>query len=126
MVVWAQEEPKNMGFWGYMEPRLRTVFTHLQQQRHLQEQEQEQEQERLRVDGFSDRTDTDSLDNLDDPIFTDRKSGRTRTGPYSDNPGNYTYALKYVGRPPAASPATGSFEVHQFEMKRLVAEVFEA
>lgn len=29
-IVWAQEEPKNMGSWGYIEPRMRTVTRDLE------------------------------------------------------------------------------------------------
>ena len=32
-IVWFQEEPKNMGAWTYMEPRLRTVAKHLSDDR---------------------------------------------------------------------------------------------
>ncbi len=28
-LVWCQEEPKNMGCWPYVGPRLRTAFSHL-------------------------------------------------------------------------------------------------
>ena len=33
--------------------------------------------------------------------------------------------LRYVGRPPSASPATGSYRIHVAEMKRFVEEALE-
>jgi 2-oxoglutarate dehydrogenase E1 component len=60
-LVWAQEEPKNMGGWTFMEPRLRELAgSHLR--------------------------------------------------------------LSYVGREPSASPATGSYVIHELEQKKLVEE----
>jgi len=35
-------------------------------------------------------------------------------------------ALRYVGRPASASPATGSHTIHQMEQQRLVKEAFES
>jgi multifunctional 2-oxoglutarate metabolism enzyme len=60
-LVWAQEEPKNMGGWTFVEPRLENL-----------------------------------LPACERPI--------------------------YVGRSPSASPATGSYAIHQAEQTRLVAE----
>jgi 2-oxoglutarate decarboxylase len=60
-VAWTQEEPKNMGGWTFVEPRLREILP----------------------DG----------------------SG-----------------LRYVGRDPSASPATGSYTVHNLEQEKLVRE----
>jgi 2-oxoglutarate dehydrogenase E1 component len=60
-LVWAQEEPKNMGGWTFVEQRLESL-----------------------------------LPNCDRAI--------------------------YVGRSPSASPATGSYAIHQLEQARLVAE----
>ena len=58
-LVWAQEEPKNMGGWTFVEPRLENLLTGCAR-----------------------------------PI--------------------------YVGRAPSASPATGSYSIHQLEQARLV------
>jgi len=60
-LVWAQEEPKNMGGWTFVEPRLENLLSRCER-----------------------------------PI--------------------------YVGRAPSASPATGSYAIHQAEQTRLVAE----
>jgi 2-oxoglutarate dehydrogenase complex dehydrogenase (E1) component-like enzyme len=35
-----------------------------------------------------------------------------------------TQTLRYIGRPPSASPATGSHTIHQMEQQRLVREAF--
>jgi 2-oxoglutarate dehydrogenase complex dehydrogenase (E1) component-like enzyme len=60
-IVWAQEEPKNMGAWTFVEPRLEKLV------------------------------------------------------PVCERP-------IYVGRAPAASPATGSYHIHQAEQAKLLAE----
>jgi 2-oxoglutarate dehydrogenase complex dehydrogenase (E1) component-like enzyme len=60
-IVWAQEEPQNMGGWNFMRPRLEALA-----------------------------------------------KGRMET--------------RYVGRAPSASPATGSYTIHQLEQARLVKE----
>ena len=60
-LVWAQEEPKNMGGWTFVEQRLENL-----------------------------------LPNCERPV--------------------------YVGRSPSASPATGSYAIHQAEQAKLVAE----
>jgi 2-oxoglutarate dehydrogenase E1 component len=64
-VVWVQEEPRNMGAWSFIEPRLRELLPD-------------------------------------------------------------TCVLTYQGRDDAASPATGSFGLHEVEEKALVARVFGA
>ena len=60
-VVWLQEEPRNMGAWVFMRPRLEAII--------------------------------------------------------SDN-----QVLKYVGRDPSASPATGSYTIHKLEEERFLSE----
>lgn len=60
-IVWTQEEPKNMGGWGFVEPRLRQI-----------------------------------------------KPEKT--------------SLDYVGRSASASPATGSYAIHNLEQTKLVEE----
>ena len=64
-IVWAQEEPQNMGGWTFVEPRLRQVL----------------------------------------PVNT---------------------TLKYVGRSPSASPATGSYAIHNLEQEKLVSDALDA
>ncbi|CAI5727117.1 unnamed protein product [Peronospora effusa] len=63
-IVWVQEEPKNMGAYSHVLPRLRTVLKQL--------------------------------------------------GDFRE--------ISYIGRPPSASPATGQYEVHVYEMKAIVDE----
>ncbi|HKY30540.1 MAG TPA: multifunctional oxoglutarate decarboxylase/oxoglutarate dehydrogenase thiamine pyrophosphate-binding subunit/dihydrolipoyllysine-residue succinyltransferase subunit [Pyrinomonadaceae bacterium] len=63
-LVWAQEEPQNMGGWTFVEPRLEGL-----------------------------------LPGCEAPI--------------------------YVGRPASASPATGSYSIHQLEQAKLIHEAFE-
>ena len=72
-LVWAQEEPKNMGYWAYVAPRIAT---------------------------------------------TERA---TRTRATSD-----ISRLRYVGRPPAASAATGSFAIHTTETASVINQALDA
>ena len=60
-IVWTQEEPRNMGGWTFVEPRLRDILP----------------------DGVT---------------------------------------LQYVGRAASASPATGSYAIHNLEQAKLVDE----
>lgn len=60
-IVWAQEEPQNMGGWGFVEPRIRAIVP----------------------------------------------AGRS---------------FEYVGRTASASPATGSYAIHNLEQSKLVSE----
>jgi len=63
-ICWVQEEPKNRGAWGYMEPRLREL--------------------------------------LPDPAV-----------------------LTYFGRDEGASPATGSYKMHQVEEQEIISHALE-
>lgn len=60
-IIWAQEEPQNMGGWAFVESRIRAVLP----------------------------------------------EGRV---------------LQYVGRTPSASPATGSYAIHNLEQSKLIEE----
>jgi len=67
-ILWVQEEPKNMGAWSYVQPRIRTATSHL---------------------------------------LNDSREAR------------------YVGRAPAASPATGMSRVHAIEQNELIQTALE-
>ena len=72
-VVWVQEEPKNMGYWSYVAPR----------------------------------------------IATTERATRARASSEHDR-------LRYVGRPPAASAATGSFAIHTAESASIINQALDA
>ena len=69
-LVWCQEEPKNMGFWTFVQPRVNTAVRE------------------LLYDDTSSSSSSSSLGGGDE------SSSRSRE-------------VRYVGRPAAASPATG-------------------
>lgn len=69
-LTWVQEEPKNMGAWAYVQPRLATALRELCR-------------------------------------------GREHTN------------VRFVGRATSATTATGSFQVHQMEMKAIINAAFE-
>ncbi|CAI7873966.1 unnamed protein product [Closterium sp. NIES-53] len=68
-LLWAQEEPKNMGAWPYIRPRVATLLHSL----------------------------------------------------CPDHPATSAPTpIRFVGRAPSASPATGSFAIHQSETKAII------
>eukprot|EP01012_Entosiphon_sulcatum_P014981 TRINITY_DN2000_c0_g1_i1.p1 TRINITY_DN2000_c0_g1~~TRINITY_DN2000_c0_g1_i1.p1 ORF type:complete len:1001 (-),score=244.47 TRINITY_DN2000_c0_g1_i1:917-3919(-) len=74
-IVWCQEEPKNMGSWVYVRPRLHTAMGELRRDRARE---------------------------------------------------MFYRSVKYCGRPPSASPATGYLSVHKKEHERLVRQAFSS
>ena len=81
-LVWCQEEPKNMGFWTFVQPRVNTAVRELLQ---------------------------------------DGAAGGGGGGGGTNNT-IITREVRYVGRPAAASPATGSPTIHAAETKALINE----
>ena len=71
-LVWCQEEPKNMGFWTFVQPRINTALRELL--------------------------------------------------PANKNAPGGTAEVRYVGRPAAASPATGSPTIHAAETRAVIGE----
>ena len=98
-ITWVQEAPKNMGPWSFLQARFRTAVRAygLEQQ------------------GFGGRSELDSNDLVDGPGDASKSAQGPRLLP----------ALHYIGRPAAASTATGSFRVHMAEQKALINAVFE-
>ncbi|KAK1126621.1 hypothetical protein K0M31_004247 [Melipona bicolor] len=107
-LIWAQEEPKNQGAWTYIQPRF---YTALNGTRSV----------------FSGSTSYDSRGSggwfsgwfsstkptvVSEPLSVESNKLKQRT-------------LRYVGRPTAASPATGSKMQHLKELKQLFDDSFE-
>ncbi len=98
-VVWAQEEPKNMGAWAYVEPRLRATLKALGPQA------------RALIGGLLTATLTSppSLPLITLPCSVSASHilfGRARV------PQHAAREVAYAGRPVSASPATAQFELH--------------
>lgn len=89
-LVWCQEEPKNMGAWGYVQPRLLTALR----------------QCGTTADGYS------SGSTSEDAGF------EAAEGSPAAYWGQKT--VKYIGRAAAASPATASFSIHQKELAEII------
>ena len=83
-IVWAQEEPKNMGFWAFVQPRVATALRELVARR--------------------------------------LKSSAGGAAPGAGAGPGAARSIRYVGRPAAASPASGSSTIHARETKALVDE----
>lgn len=95
-IVWAQEEPKNMGAWSYVQPRLLTALRHCGE---------------AAVDSTS--SDEDAA-----VINGSRRSARHVN--WAEK------RVRYIGRSSAASPATASFAIHQQEMQDIIQAALEA
>ena len=95
-ITWVQEAPKNMGPWAWLQTRFRAAV-----------RAYGLEQERHGTSGVRARDAHDLVDN--------GERGEPKLLP----------ALHYIGRPAAASPATGSYRVHLQEQKELLRAVFE-
>jgi 2-oxoglutarate dehydrogenase E1 component len=95
-ITWVQEMPKNMGPWSWLQPRFRAAVRAHGLERHGT------------FDHALDATDLATK-------CVDASHGTLRLLP----------ALHYIGRPAAASPATGSFRIHLAEQKALLDAVFE-
>ena len=149
-LVWVQEEPQNMGFWGYVDQRIRTMVRVLDPERvvevagrayrraRLHPEYSELVRRSVNSDGGSE-VDSDSAgpwtghdtapagDRAPSPATDSGAAvhGGGR-GVYGSGAGegsvpvdvkpDYAQIVRYVGRPVAAA-ATGSFHVHQAEMR---------
>jgi len=91
-LVWCQEEPKNMGAWGYVRPRLLTALKHC---------------------GTPDDPYAHSSSSSDEEEIA--AAGVSTPAPHWAQHG-----VKYIGRSAAASPATASFSIHQKEITEII------
>lgn len=92
-LVWVQEEPKNMGAWSYVQPRLLTALRHCGQ------------------------TSADTSSSSDEEAPGLRNGSSSRKWRHVDWSSKQ---VRYIGRAAAASPATASFAIHQQEMQDIV------
>jgi 2-oxoglutarate dehydrogenase complex dehydrogenase (E1) component-like enzyme len=126
--VWVQEEPKNAGGYAYVEPRFRTAIRAAFDAESSDggggvsgvgggggvggdESGGAGGQEQRRAVRFQPGSTTRKAPTL----FETNRWGDARR----------MKRLRYVGRPPSASPATGSYRIHVAEMKRFVEEALE-
>jgi 2-oxoglutarate dehydrogenase complex dehydrogenase (E1) component-like enzyme len=89
-LVWCQEEPKNMGAWGYVQPRLLTALKHC-------------------------GSTTDFYGSSSSSRLTEVDCAAAAEAAYWAQRG-----VKYVGRAAAASTATASFSIHQKELAEII------
>ena len=95
-LVWCQEEPKNMGAWGYVQPRLLTALRHC---------------------GTGDHDGSSSSSSSDEEEAAAAAALGSSNGSV---PHWVQHGVKYVGRAAAASPATASFSIHQKETAEII------
>jgi len=88
-LVWCQEEPKNMGFWAFVQPRVQTALR--------------------------------ELGGLGGGGGGGGGGSASSGGGGSSGSSCGVRDVRYVGRPAAASPATGSPSIHAAETKALIA-----
>jgi 2-oxoglutarate dehydrogenase complex dehydrogenase (E1) component-like enzyme len=105
-LVWAQEEPKNMGAWAFVRPRLAAALRHYFSSSSSGDDEE------------SDDGNGEDSDDGDD-VARLRRQERLGARPRA------LREVRYVGRPPSASPATASFAIHQKESAEILEAAFE-
>lgn len=104
-LVWAQDEPKNMGAWGYVQRRIHAAIKAADALlRYAQ----------LGQSIVSGSTTANSATLSLFPVFVDRSPGWL----------SHRY-LRYIGRPTSAATATGSTHWHRVEEYRILYEVFD-
>ncbi|XP_029045631.1 2-oxoglutarate dehydrogenase, mitochondrial isoform X3 [Osmia bicornis bicornis] len=106
-LIWAQEEPKNQGGWTYVQPRFNTA---LNGTRPVSSGNTSSESSGGWFSGwFSSSKPTTTTASNSESVESDKPKQRT---------------VRYVGRPTAASPATGSKMQHLKELKQLFDDSF--
>lgn len=90
-LVWVQEEPKNMGAWSYVQPRLLTALRH----------------------GGETAAVASSGDEKAETASNSTGNGNQTVDWASKQ-------VRYIGRAAAASPATASFTIHQQETQDII------
>jgi 2-oxoglutarate dehydrogenase E1 component len=93
-LVWVQEEPKNMGAWSYVQPRLLTALRHCSQGSGI-------------GSGIGSGSDSSGEDERRSAVGV----GEVDWG---------SKRVHYVGRAAAASPATASFAIHLKELQDII------
>jgi len=111
-LVWCQEEPKNMGYWAFAQPRINTAVREIL------------EVEVGRRAAFGGDDDGDDDGDGGGGNETNEVWGEPRGGSFSSSGTgrDEVRRVRYVGRPAAASPATGSPAIHAIETRALVHE----
>jgi 2-oxoglutarate dehydrogenase E1 component len=92
-LVWCQEEPKNMGAWGYVQPRLRAALRHCND---------------------------DAAPGASSSSSGSGSSSDDEAAAGAGAAGVVVHDVRYVGRAAAASPATASFGIHQKETQEII------
>ena len=115
-LTWVQEEPKNMGAYGFIKPRFDALVNHMNSE------------DAHSTMGVWDRraahklaSSDGSKSNLWDFLgSSDTEGGDEEVPKYRMK----RRLISYIGRKPAASPATGSYKTHQQEQDELIEMVF--
>ena len=102
-VCWVQEEPKNLGFWHYVQPRIETALRTF---------------DRDHQGHHTDDADGEPLTEWHGTEEALSEGESQSTAPFADR-SDVSYRVRYIGRPPAQSPATGSVVTHMSEMDTL-------
>lgn len=113
-LVWCQEEPKNMGYWAFAQPRINTAVREI-----------------LEVDrgginraaAFGGDDDGDDGGDETNEVWGEPRDSFSSSGTVTDRYRPLQVRrVRYVGRPASASPATGSPAIHAAETRALVHE----
>ena len=117
-LVWCQEEPKNMGYWAFAQPRINTAV------REILEVDRGGIDRAAAFGGDDDGDDGDGDGDDRNEVWAPERAGEKKTNRRDEktNRRDEVRRVRYVGRPAAASPATGSPVIHAAETRALVHE----
>ena len=112
-LVWCQEEPKNMGYWAFAQPRINTAVREILEVDRRNQSRGGVRRRRRRDDDGDDRNEV---------WAPNGRARRRRIDGTRRRIDGTRFGVRYVGRPAAASPATGSPVIHAAETRALVHE----
>ena len=118
-LVWCQEEPKNMGYWAFAQPRVNTAV------REILEVDRGGINRAAAFGGDDDGDDGDGDGDDRNEVWAPERAGEKKTNRRDEKTNrnrDEVRRVRYVGRPAAASPATGSPVIHAAETRALVHE----
>ena len=117
-LVWCQEEPKNMGYWAFAQPRINTAV------REILEVDRGGINRAAAFGGDDDGDDGDGDGDDRNEVWAPERAGEKKTNRRDEKTNRRDEGRRGrdVGRPAAASPATGSPVIHAAETRALVHE----
>ena len=115
-LVWCQEEPKNMGYWAFAQPRINTAV------REILEVDRGGINRAAAFGGDDDGDDDGDGGDDRNEVWAPERAGEKKTNRRDEKTNRRDEVRRVRYRPAAASPATGSPVIHAAETRALVHE----